>query len=201
MCMRACVRLCVWAWGGGVRARARLSRCLLADSRTGKSLYFDKDRPPPGALPGDAVLWLRPSALAKRPAVFSARTAECDIVQARVERGHGGGCVVSLVHAQGSLGDCWLMSALGVMGSRQGMLQGLFVRTGQENRGRYCVEFFKDGDWVMVPIDDRIPCNASEKPLYAHSADENELVRVGIRAGAAAVGRPHPPPLRSGQCL
>jgi hypothetical protein len=85
----------------------------------GKSLYFDEHRPPPGALPFDAVLWLRPSQFCKKPALFTGARSECDVVQ-------------------GSLGDCWFMSALSVVASRKGMMEGVFVRTGQEAKGR-CV--------------------------------------------------------------
>ena len=51
----------------------------------------------------------------------------------------------------------------------------LFVETGQESHGRYCVRFFKDAAPVRVYIDDHIPCDASGQPLFAHSDQREEI--------------------------
>ena len=38
----------------------------------------------------------------------------------------------------------------------------------RSHQGIYTLKFFKGGSWVYVHIDDRIPCDALSKPLYAH---------------------------------
>jgi hypothetical protein len=30
-------------------------------------------------------------------------------------------------------------------------------------QGRYCVQLYKDGDWTLVYVDDRIPCSKTGK--------------------------------------
>ena len=40
---------------------------------------------------------------------------------------------------------------------------------------RYTLQFYKNGTWTKVVIDDRIPCNASGRVLYARSKDPNEI--------------------------
>jgi hypothetical protein len=45
----------------------------------------------------------------------------------------------------------------------------LFMPTRQEDHGRYCVQFFKEGNWTPVFIDDRIPCNFLRNPIFSRS--------------------------------
>ncbi|KAL3893092.1 MAG: hypothetical protein SGPRY_014481 [Prymnesium sp.] len=41
--------------------------------------------------------------------------------------------------------------------------------------GSLALQFFTEGEWRRVRIDDRIPCNASGQPLYAHSVEPEEM--------------------------
>ena len=96
-----------------------------------KSLYKDAGRPPKGMPPTESVQWLRPSEFCpKSPSLFMGGISAGDV-------------------CQGQLGNCWFISALAVMAARPQFLKALFVATGQEDKGRYCVRFFKDGDWVL----------------------------------------------------
>lgn len=47
------------------------------------------------------------------------------------------------------------------------LVRRLFLQTRQESHGRYCVQFFKEGNWTPVYIDDRVPCNLLGKPIYS----------------------------------
>ena len=61
-----------------------------------------------------------------------------------------------LVCRQGSLGDCWLMCALGSLTERPRLVGALFAgddgRTVQPRNaaGAYCVRLCKGGDWVSI---------------------------------------------------
>jgi hypothetical protein len=45
-----------------------------------------------------------------------------------------------------------------------------------EKRGKYVFRFYKEGKWVNVSIDDRLPCDANGKLVFAHCLDPNEIV-------------------------
>ena len=44
-----------------------------------------------------------------------------------------------------------------------------------EEIGRYCVRFWKDGNWERVVIDNLIPCDPLGNPLYAKGEDESQV--------------------------
>ena len=86
---------------------------------------------------------------------------------------------------QGALGDCWFISALSVIATKDYLLRGEFdkrilddgkideeeIKMMSEGiyppifhnfatKGIYCLRFFKNFKWRYVLIDDRLPCNA-----------------------------------------
>ena len=74
---------------------------------------------------------------------------------------------------QGQLGDCWFISALAVFAA-PGAVPALFVLP-PTAEGAVCVRFFRGGRWTPVAIDDRLPCGAGGRPLFAQSSDRKEL--------------------------
>lgn len=103
---------------------------------------------------------------------------------------------------QGELGDCWLISAMSVLVTRDELLVG--GRSGMEyksdmivdkeiatllsngvyppifhrfrNRGIYVIRLFKNFKWIYVVIDDRIPVNKTTlKPVFGHCTSLHEL--------------------------
>lgn len=122
----------------------------------GNALFKNEMQPPRGAMPASAVEWLRPDEFMDDPQLWKGGIKAGDVVQ-------------------GALGDCWFLSALAVMAAKPHLLQQLFVKTGQEKAGRYCVRLFKDGDWINVYVDDRIPCNRADQPIYCKSQDPDEF--------------------------
>jgi hypothetical protein len=68
---------------------------------------------------------------------------------------------------KGQLLDQPLVGALGMLLARRPLLRKLFVPTRQEAHGRYCVQFFKEGNWQPVFMDDLLPCSALGKPLLS----------------------------------
>jgi hypothetical protein len=67
--------------------------------------------------------------------------------------------------------------SLGIIGTRPDILEHSIVEkpTNPDKRGRYVFRFFKEGVWEAVEIDDRLPCDANKKLLFAHCLDENEI--------------------------
>jgi len=102
---------------------------------------------------------------------------------------------------QGRLGDCWFISALSVLATRDelisGRIEGLTeenIKTFQANKqsafdfskgvypgifhlyrakGIYVFRFFKDFRWIYVIIDDRIPC-VDKQPVFSSCKDMRE---------------------------
>ncbi|CAM9516779.1 unnamed protein product [Ectocarpus sp. 6 AP-2014] len=113
---------------------------------------------PPGIPPGEAVRWLRPSEVAGGEAVLFVGDVP------------GDGPMVP-----GQLADQWLLSAIGILTGRPQLLRSLFVPTGQEALGRYCVRLFKEANWINVFVDTRIACNALGDPLFCRGEERHEL--------------------------
>ena len=77
---------------------------------------------------------------------------------------------------QGALADCWILSALSIIACNPDLLYNLFVSDEYADQGIYVVQVFKNGEWVPVMVDDRIPVDIiSSRPLFARCGDPNEI--------------------------
>ena len=106
---------------------------------------------------------------------------------------------------QGELGDCWFISALSLIATKDYLLRGEFNKNILEDgkideeeikmmsegiyppifhsfavKGIYCFRFFKNLKWRYVIIDDRIPCYSirtyqPKKFLFGHCRQNNEF--------------------------
>ena len=103
---------------------------------------------------------------------------------------------------QGELGDCWLISAMSVLATRDVLIMGgkdgmdynpdmiidkdlatclsngvyppIFHRF--RSIGMYVIRIFKNFKWIYVVVDDRIPVNKkTKKPIFGHCVKVNEL--------------------------
>eukprot|EP01087_Luapelamoeba_hula_P002002 TRINITY_DN1177_c0_g3_i2.p1 TRINITY_DN1177_c0_g3~~TRINITY_DN1177_c0_g3_i2.p1 ORF type:complete len:501 (-),score=64.43 TRINITY_DN1177_c0_g3_i2:91-1593(-) len=117
------------------------------------ALFINPSRP--SHPPSNVAAWLRPSEIAPSPALFIGGASSGDI-------------------CQGMLGDCWFLGALAVVAERWDLLKQLVVSEHPE-LGFYQFRFWKDGEWVTVTIDDRLPCNSEGKIIYGHCTDANEM--------------------------
>ena len=78
---------------------------------------------------------------------------------------------------QGELGDGGLLKALTLVGSSgPETIDNLFVQEHcMPEKGLYTLKFFKDGEWTMVLIDDKIPCRiGTQTPIFARSRTDHE---------------------------
>jgi len=100
------------------------------------------------------VSWKRPPEFTKNPRLFVDGIESGDVIQ-------------------GGLGDCYFLGALSVVATRKDLLMPLFVSTHPEY-GFYQIKYFKNGEWRVITIDDRIPI-AAGRPIYGRCKDNDEL--------------------------
>jgi Ca2+-binding EF-hand superfamily protein len=123
---------------------------------TASTLYDLPGAPPVGGIPAEEVGWLRPEEfMPGTPKLFDPKKI---------------GAI-----KQGQMSDAWLLNALTTLAAKPTLLRSLFVPTGQEEHGRFCVRFFTEGKATHMIIDDVVPCNALQQPLFARSADPCEI--------------------------
>ena len=125
---------------------------FLAD---GSALYLNPHGPPDGAMPPEYVRWCRLNEICKRPRLFVDGVSAGDVIQ-------------------GQLSDCWILSSMSIVATDPIRLKRLFVSEKYAHIGLYVVRFFKNGEWMTIVVDDRIPCDPSGEPLYAKSKDRDE---------------------------
>ena len=139
-----------------VRGLRVASRCLCLPCRAGccGGFYFVDPEFTGGAaalgkteeVAARDVQWVRASALvpgggAKRMVLFDAKIHPRDV-------------------KQGSLGDCWLASAMATLAETPAAIVRVFLDAEATERGRYRVRLFdaRARAWVIVTIDDAVPC-------------------------------------------
>lgn len=69
---------------------------------------------------------------------------------------------------QGALGDCWLLAAFATLCERKAFIQNCFVTRCYNPRGKYVIRLFDQSKkkFFNVTIDDYIPCDAHNRPLF-----------------------------------
>jgi calpain-5 len=123
----------------------------------GSALYVNGSAPSAAAPAARHVQWLRPNELVPDEPVLFTEGKTLGILK------------------QGALADAWFVNALSAASAKPKWIKKLFVATGQERQGRYCIQFWKNGDLTNVFVDDRIPCDVLGNPLYCSGADPNEF--------------------------
>ena len=79
---------------------------------------------------------------------------------------------------QGALGDCWLLSAISVVAGDKTLVNKILVTKKINQAGAYVVQFFIDGEWKKVLVDDRFPCRRQRDgfaPAFVQSRAKNNL--------------------------
>eukprot|EP01028_Stygiella_incarcerata_P010561 TRINITY_DN5505_c0_g1_i3.p1 TRINITY_DN5505_c0_g1~~TRINITY_DN5505_c0_g1_i3.p1 ORF type:complete len:1778 (-),score=493.56 TRINITY_DN5505_c0_g1_i3:1948-7179(-) len=120
------------------------------------SIFMDEKKPTPKAGLKSVAKWKRISEISPKPQLFIDGANPGDVIQ-------------------GGLGDCWFLSALSVIAVNHERVKALFLYPTVEEHGVFGVRFFKDGLWMSVIIDDRIPVTGNGKPAFVDSRVENEF--------------------------
>ena len=149
-----------------------------SDPFAADSLYF-KDTDPRRKEESKDVVWLRPHQISKskKPRFFDSKVLSSDV-------------------QQGSLGDCWFISAMSVIATKENYLRGnlqKILKTKSKDLtdddvaeflkgvypplfhylqefGLYVFRFFKTNQWLYVITDDLIPCEKDyPEPKFARS--------------------------------
>lgn len=78
---------------------------------------------------------------------------------------------------QGAVGDCWLVAAFACASEFPDMIRHMFLTKEYNPRGLYKVRIFdpQRQKWVIVTIDDRIPCQKGTKKPRFMQPNGNEL--------------------------
>ena len=159
-------------WRGSVNQVVLAEDEIFVDRSFGpsaRSLYVDIDRPPAGMPPASTVEWLRPSSFCPdSPTLFTSGSLANGL-------------------KPGSISNKWFLSALHIVSSNMNLIKNLFVHTGQEGHGRYCVKFNKEGTWVNAIIDDQMPFNRMGQPLFVQGADRNEIWAMLVEKAYAKI--------------
>ncbi len=161
-------------WRGAMNQAVLAEEELYTDtefSPSGSSLYTEIDRPPAGMPPQTTIEWLRPKEFCPdSPVLFTPGPAAGSL-------------------KTGSIANKWFASALAIVASKNNgeLVKKLFVNTGQESHGRYCVRFFKEGTWLNAVVDDQLPFNHIKEPLFISSVDRNEIYAMLVEKAYAKV--------------
>lgn len=90
--------------------------------------------------------------------------------------------------AQGHLGDCWYCAAISAVAENPKLIERLFITTEYNEEGVYKVRLCKNGEWVVVTVDDYIPCYPDGGPCFLHSTGAELWVALIEKANAKING-------------
>lgn len=136
---------------------------IITECKESNILFNDPEYPPSNLmfvgrpdLESRVAGWKRPSEIAKNPSLF-------------VEGPYEGELNVNLER------NNWYFSAISILASAGNRnLEKIFVSK-YPQYGLYQCIFYKDGDWVVVTIDDRLPVDEDGKPAFGSCRDPNEF--------------------------
>lgn len=164
-----------WLAGMGIRVPTTAREARKSDTEHGEVSLYGGGTPPGGSPKPSAVWWRRPEEVEvasggyQQPILFSEGAESKDAVQ-------------------GKLGDCFLISAMSVLATRDDLLSDVFVNwnpKGPARFGIYVARFFKGDTWHYVVMDDKLPVLRSGKPVFARCPDAWELWVPFIEKGYA----------------
>lgn len=58
------------------------------------------------------------------------------------------------------------MSAISKIAHNDNLLQQIFITKEYNDHGIYALKLYIDGVWIGVVVDDRIPCDKDNRPMF-----------------------------------
>lgn len=89
---------------------------------------------------------------------------------------------------QGFLGNCWFLCAVACLAERPALIRRLFITKEYNEEGVYRLKICKNGEWIVVTVDDYIPCYYNAGPMFAHSIGDELWVLLLEKAYAKVHG-------------
>ena len=89
---------------------------------------------------------------------------------------------------QGALADCWILSAAACLAERPKLIDRLFITKEYNEMGIYKLRLCKNGEWVVITIDDYIPCFYNGGPMFSRSTGKEIWVLLLEKAYAKLHG-------------
>ncbi|KAJ8907793.1 hypothetical protein NDN08_007897 [Rhodosorus marinus] len=93
----------------------------------------------------------------------------------------------SLDVKQGSVGDCWFLSALAVLAERPDLINQVALTQEPSDIGKYSFRLFIDGQWQVYDIDDHLPMKG-DLPAFSQTSRDQLWVPLLEKAYAKAHG-------------
>jgi calpain-15 len=86
------------------------------------------------------------------------------------------------------LADCWILSAAACLAERPKLIERLFITKEYNEMGIYKIRLCKNGEWIVVTVDDYIPCYYNGGPMFSRSTGRELWVLLLEKAYAKLHG-------------
>ena len=152
-----------------------------------KALYMNPNKPKSYGV----QQWKRPEAFLQKPTFATPKSlAESNTAftgeEAKLEGAAGSNnseVFTADAIQQGMLGDCWFLSAMGIIADDPAFMKPLFVMREITASGAYVVRFHKGGKIRKVIVDDKMPCDAQGGMAFVHSDTEKKRQEIWMMVG------------------
>ena len=89
---------------------------------------------------------------------------------------------------QGELGTCWFLSALALLAEKPFLLLNCMVTQTYNSQGMHHVRLCRRGEWVVVNIDDYLPCDKNNQLVFSYGRKKQFWVPFMEKALAKMYG-------------
>ena len=90
--------------------------------------------------------------------------------------------------SQGHLGDCWWCAAISGVAENPKLIERLFITKEYNPEGVYKIRLCKNGEWIVVTVDDYLPCYPDGGPCFLKAQGPELWVSLIEKASAKVYG-------------
>lgn len=154
---------CVWVYFARFMNHVFCYPCVHQELCSGCYLYNDKkfkatDESLGLSSADNSLVWKRAGEVIDKPILFQKGVEPGDVIQ-------------------GTLGNCWLLSALACAAEFPGLIDKIFINRERSSRGKYQVKLFNGymERWEVITVDDKLPV----KEMVPEGFEENDNKEEG----------------------